>query len=166
MKERPVRKRIRLKGYDYSSTGAYFVTICVKDKHELLGEVVVGCDALGAPLMQLSKYGALIHKEIEDIHLYYENVRVDHFVVMPNHVHMIVAIYEYNGAPRASRPTTALIPNVIGILKRKTNRAYGFNMWQKSFHDHIIRDDAEYHRICRYIDENPAKWTEDEYYAR
>ena len=73
---------------------------------------------------------------------------------------------EGTGAPRASRPTTAIIPNIVGILKRKTNKVYGVKLWQDSYHDHIIRDETEYQRIWQYIDENPQKWAEDDYYVK
>ena len=194
-KELPVRKHLRLKGYDYSRNGLYFLTFCVKDGHEMLGNAV-GRDALGAPCtrlsehagkrgipdmppypyieldapsyIQLSEYGKIIHKEIEETHLYYKNVIIDKFVVMPNHVHLIVSIQneDGNGAPGASRPTNALVPNIVGILKRKTNKLYGFDMWHVSYHDRIIRDEAEYHTKWRYIDENPVRWAEDEYYKK
>ena len=101
--------------------------------------------------------------------MYYDNIIIDKFIVMPNHVHLIVLVTnkndKENGAPRASRPTTALIPNIVGVLKRKTNKTYGFKMWQDSYHDHIIRDETEYRRIWQYIDENPTHWTEDEYFV-
>jgi len=169
MKELPVRKSIRLKGYDYSQAGYYHITMCVKDKHEMLGRVV-GHDALGVPSVELTEYGNIIHKEIEQTHLHYKSVVVDKFIVMPNHVHMIIVIKNgnvtANGAPRASRPTTALIPNIVGILKRKTNKAYGFQMWQDRYYDHIIRNAEEYQRTWQYINENPAKWAEDDYFVK
>ena len=75
-------------------------------------------------------------------------------------------IINNNGAPRASRPTGALIPRIIGILKRKTNKKYGFQMWQDSYHDHIIRDKEDYRIKWQYIDANPAKWAEDDYFVK
>ena len=151
-KELPVRKHPRLKGYDYNSNGAYFITFCVENGHEMLGKIV-GRDALGAPcIVELSEYGKIIYKEIEETPLYYNNVFIDKFVVMPNHIHMIILIDEDDGAPRASRPTSALIPRIIGVIKRKTNKAYGFDMWQTSFHDEIIRNEQAYRNIWQYID--------------
>jgi len=157
------RKNIRLKDYDYSQAGCYFVTICVKDKHELLGNVV-GRDAPGAPYMQLSEYGEVIRKEIENTNSFYNEVSIDKFAVMPNHVHILLSIQNENGAPRASRPTTALIPRIVAMLKKKTNKIYGFNMWQTSYHDHVVRGQSDYRTKWRYIDQNPARWAEDEYY--
>lgn len=177
MKELPKRKHPRLKGYNYSRSGAYFITFCVKGGHELLGEIV-GRDTLGAPTaiilpyIKLSEYGNIIHKEIEDTYLYYSNISVNKFVVMTNHVHIIAIINNgdgvpraLTGVPRASRPT-ATIPSFISVLKKKTNKAVGFNIWQDSYHDRIIRNEDEYKRIWQYIDENPAKWYEDRYYKK
>jgi len=163
-KELSTRKHPRLKGYNYSGNGAYFLTFCVKSRHEILGEVV-GRDALGAPEIRLSEYGNIIKLEIEKINFYYKNVIVDKYVIMPNHIHIILLINNNDGAPRASRPTNAMIPNIIGILKRKVNKIYGFNMWQRSFHDHIIRNEEEYRQIWQYIDTNPQNWENDCYYT-
>jgi len=114
--------------------------------------------------MQLSEYGTIIHKEIMGTPSHYHNVTIDKFVVMPNHVHMIIVIRNGDGAPRASRPTNALIPSIVAMLKKKTNKMYEFTMWQDSYHDHIIRNEEEYRKIWKYIDENPRKWKEDRYY--
>ncbi len=164
MKELPVRKNIRLKEYDYSSNGAYFITLCVKDRHEMLGKIIVGSDALGAPFIELSEYGKFVNKEIEETSLHYAGIAIDKFIVMPNHVHIIIMV-DRDGAPRASRPTTALIPTIVTALKKKTTKTLGFDFWQTSYHDHIIRDEEDYQNHWRYIDENPAKWAEDEYYG-
>jgi len=158
MKERPVRKNIRLKGYDYSRTGAYFVTICVKDKHELLGEVVGA--ATCRPYVVLSEYGAIIKSSIQKIPSIYGSVQVERYVIMPNHIHMMIRISDHGR--QIAAPTVSLI---VSNMKRAVSMQTGFSLWQKSFHDHIIRTEEEYHRICRYIDENPARWPEDEYYA-
>ena len=96
-----MRKDIRLKGYDYSNAGYYFLTFCVKNKHELLGEVV-GDAAPGVPYVQLSEYGSIVNREIEQSKLYYENLIVEKVVVMPNHVHLLIVICESDGTPRMS----------------------------------------------------------------
>ena len=84
---------------------------------------------------------------------------------MPNHVHLLLSIdHSAPGAPRSSRPTQ-LISRIIAALKRFTNQQAGFNLWQSTFHDHIIRSDADYLRIRDYIGANPAKWREDCYYT-
>ena len=164
MSELPKRKPPRLKGYDYGQNGAYFITFCTKDKLKTLGRVV-GRDAPGAPLVELTGLGEAVRKEIGETHTHYDGVVVDKFVVMPNHVHLIVLINSDGGMPGASRPMNTLIPRIVAMIKKKTNRAFGSDTWQHSFHDHIIRDEAEYLRIWQYIDDNPALWIEDGYFV-
>jgi len=167
----PVRKTIRLKDHDYSQAGYYFVTLCVKDGHEMLGRVVavVGDDAhIVPPFVARSKYGDIVDKHIKNIDNTNDDVFVDKYVVMPNHVHMILVVRSLamnggNGTMWASSPTTARIPSVVRSLKTLVAKECGFSFWQRSYHDHIIRDEDEYKRIWQYIDENPANWAEDEY---
>jgi len=162
-KELPVRKHPRWKGYDYNSNGAYFITLCVDGGHEMLGEAV-GRDDLGAPLIQLSEYGLVAKKYIESIEKHYNGVHIDKYVIMTHHIHLIIRV-DRNGAPGSSRPTTALIPNIIAAFKKFTNNEFGFNMWQDGYNDRVVRDKEEYLRILQYINENPAKWAEDNYYV-
>ena len=161
-----------MKGYDYNQNGAYFITICVKGRHEVLG-TVVGRGDLDTPCVQLSECGLITKKNIELIGLHYIGVTVDQYVIMPNHLHMIISICRdestsdgENGASRSPRPTNAVIPNIMKAFKNFTNKAVGFSLWQDSFHDRVIRDEAEYRRIWQYIDENPARWEEDGYYRQ
>lgn len=91
MKELRKRKHIRLKSYDYSQNGAYFVTVCVKDKHEILGEIVGSAD-LGAPQMKLSDYGCIVQKYILSIEPHYDDARIDKYVIMLNHIHMVIVV--------------------------------------------------------------------------
>ena len=165
------RKKNRLEGYDYGRAGCYFITVCAGKRAELFGKIAarqtdgVGRDDLGAPLVQLSAYGKIVDKHICSISSAYPNVAVDQYVIMPNHIHLILRVSKSErGAPGSSRPTQ-LIPRVIAVLKRFSNQEAGFNLWQISYHDHIIRNDADYRRIWEYIDNNPAKWREDCYYT-
>jgi REP element-mobilizing transposase RayT len=160
-KELPVRKHPRLKGYDYSNNGIYYITFCVENGHEMLASV--GRDDPGAPCLELNEYGLIAKKYIENIEKHYNGVIIDKYVVMTHHIHLIIQV-ERNGAPGSSRPTTALIPNIIAAFKKLTNKEFGFNMWQTSFYDEIIRNEQAYHNIWQYIDENPIKWAEDKYY--
>ncbi len=150
--ELPKRKIIRLKGYDYSQKGAYFITICVKDRYELLGTIGVGA-IINRPV--LSKHGIICENAINEISNHYPMVTVDSYVVMPNHIHMIGRLI--------IAPTVSAI---VQQMKRYVSKQIGFSLWQKSFHDHIIRDEDEYKKIWRYIDENPARWAEDCYYVK
>ncbi len=105
-----------------------------------------------------------MEKYIVSIPTAYDGVFVDKYVIMPNHVHLIIRVNRSeDGAPRSSRPTR-LIPRIIAAMKRFSNQEAGFNMWQTSYHDHIIRSEADYRRIWEYIDTNPSKWREDCYY--
>jgi REP element-mobilizing transposase RayT len=163
----PVRKHPRLKGYDYSQSGAYFMTFCIKDKEELLGRVDVGRGIPDAPFVELSEYGKVLKDTIEFTRKKTIEIEITKYVIMPNHVHLIVMIDSVsNGASRMPRPTNALIPKLISSIKRFTNKQIGFNIWQRSFHDHIIRSHDEYLRIWKYIDENPLLWSDDIYFIQ
>jgi len=153
------------------------------------GGIGAGRNAPGAPLVELTGLGEAVRKEIAETHTHYDGVVVDKFVVMPNHVHLIVLISGDGGTPGASvapqkqarqsavplggggecprlpRPMNTLIPRIVAMLKKKTNTAFGSDIWQRSFHDHIIRNESEYLRIWQYIDDNPALWADDRYFA-
>ena len=181
----PVRKNIRLQGYDYSRAGYYFITICVKDGYEMLGTIDVG-EAQGRVLhCILSEYGYVVKQEIENISVVRKECLVEKFVIMPNHLHMIVKIVGDDGnRPVQTQiacpvqtdddcvkyradchpPLQKSIPNMVQGLKGAVTRRVGFSLWQRSYHDHIIRDETEYQRIWQYIDENPEKWADDCYY--
>ena len=172
MKELPVRKSIRLKGYDYSRAGYYFVTICVKNRHEMLGKVV-GRDVLIAPPhVQLSEYGEIADKHINKINLVCDGFRVDKYVIMPNHIHMII-IKTYDGvgaandgAMKTSRPTSASIPNIIRSFKTMVTKEIGFSLWQERYHERILRNEEEYRIRWNYIKNNPAKWADDDFFVK
>ena len=163
MKELPVREQIRLQDYNYSSAGYYFITICVKDRHELLGKVV-GDAHLGVPLLELTEIGEEVKRYVDNISSTYNNVKIDKYTIMPNHIHLIVIIKD--GTPRCASPTKSVLAKVINAFKSLTSRKFGESMWQRSYHDHIIRGEAEYQRIWQYIDENPMNWQEDCYFVK
>ena len=151
-----------MKEFDYSSNNAYFITIYVENMRNILGDFV-GSDDLGAPQMRLFHFGKIIKEHIEEIEDYYD-VILDQYVIMPNHIHLLIIVN--GGVPRSSRPTM-LIPNIIAALKKSTNRKMGYNIWQTSYHDHIIRDSEDYSEHLKYIEENPIpiRWTCDKYYG-
>ena len=142
--------------------GAYYLTSCVKGRHNQLGEVIVGA-IINRPQIILSDYGKIVDTAINNIPQYYPHINVDKYVVMPNHVHMILIINMDNVSGRLIiAPTT--VSNVIKGMKSYVTKQIGFSFWQRSFHDHIIRDKDDYEQKWQYIDENPAKWAEDEFY--
>ena len=166
----PYRKQMRLKGYDYSQAGCYFVTICTLHRRETLGRIVGG-DALIAPSVLLSEIGKITEKYINNIDIKHEKAHVDKYVIMPNHIHMIIALE--NGAMWASPPTDGMmgaahssdarIPKIIRSLKTLVAKESGVSVFQKSYYDHIIRHEVDYLTKWNYIDTNPLRWAEDEY---
>ena len=162
----PQRKQNRLLGYNYDRPGYYFITVCANERAEFFWEASamrsVGADIIRPFSPALSQYGCLVEQAIQDIPQHYAGVRVDKYVVMPNHIHMILSLAR-SGGRIISAPTKA-IPTIVGQMKRVVSKKAGFPMWQKSYHDHIIRGEADYRRIWEYIETNPAKWREDCYY--
>lgn len=160
----PRRKPNRLRNYDYSQPGCYFVTICTRDRQHLLWKepaptMSVGA-AFGRPL--LSRVGKLVEQEIDHLHRTYQGVAVDKYVIMPNHIHLILRISQkQDGRPQAA-PTIA---QVINQFKGAVTKRSGFHIWQKGYHDHIVRNDTDYLRIWNYMETNPAKWREDCYFT-
>ncbi len=164
----PKRKVLRLPKYDYSAPGAYFITVCTQDRRCILSHIAVGADALGGPLLNLTETGKIVEKYILSSDRI-GGLHVDKFVIMPNHIHLLLRIDGLfagadGGPPRASAPTYATIPSAIGALKRLVHREVGQTIFQRSYHEHVIRGEADYREIWRYIDTNPAKWAEDRYY--
>lgn len=160
------RKPNRLEYYDYSQNGAYFITICTRDKRGILCDVV-GDGALDVPQIHLSDYGKIVNDEIIKSNEIYDYINIDKYVIMPNHIHLILIIDRDNkGTSRAPSRTNAIIPLFVSMLKRFTNKKCGISLWQRSFHDHVIRNECDYRRIWEYIDTNPAKWELDCYYIQ
>ncbi len=155
------RKPNRLKDYDYSQNGAYFVTICTKGRQEMLWHVGARI-ARPQDNVPLSEYGIIINNAIVEIPKHYPTVLVDKYVIMPNHIHMILRLSNDRG--RAMRAPT--ISTVINQMKGYITKQIGFSIWQKLFHDHIIRNEQEYREIWQYIDENSIKWEEDCFYTK
>lgn len=160
----PKRKHPRLKEYDYSQNGYYFVTICVKNKELLLGLINGGQDAHIPPTVKLTQIGEVADKYIQNINNVYDHITVDKYVIMPNHIHMILVINESpgdNSGMRASRPT---LHTIIRSFKTMVTKQIGNSIWQNSYYDRIIRNENAYREVWEYIEENPLKWKEDELY--
>ena len=132
----PTRKANRLRGYDYSQNGAYFVTVCAKDRREIFGNIVG--DGLARPAYtQLSEYGTIVEDDLRKIPMHYCCVTVDCYIVMPNHIHAIIIINDNAIQGRASPSPT--LGNIVGGFKSGVSRRCDFPIWQRSYHDHIIR---------------------------
>lgn len=159
MKEEEKRKGLRLVGYDYGQVGGYFITICTKDRKEILSSV--GAGHLAGPVVELTEIGKIVDTLIQGIPQTYPTVTVEKYVIMPNHIHLLIQIAE-PGPAGCPAPT---IPKIVSALKSMTVRKVGKPVWQRSYYDHVIRDESDYLRIWNYIDTNPAKWKEDEYFV-
>ena len=154
------RKPNRRKCHDYSSCGSYFITICTKDKEKLLGRVV-GAVIGRPPVTILSDYGSICDKAINNISKYYPYVNVDRYVVMPNHIHLLLTVNDGDGRPMTA-PTG--VSGIVNQLKGAVSKEIGRSIWQKSFHDRVVRNDDEYNLITQYIIDNPSRWSEDKYF--
>ena len=161
----PKRKSNRLTDFDYSTNGCYFITICTANKQKILCNIV-GCDALDAPKTLLTQQGKIVEKYIKSSNNI-PQITVCKYVIMPNHIHILLKLHNsgINGTSKAPSPTNKAIPHFVSTLKRFVNRDCGVNIFQRSFYDHIIRDENDYLKIWNYIDTNPHKWAEDKYYV-
>lgn len=163
-KEPAKRKYNRLKNFDYSTNGAYFITICTKDRKCVLSNITVGegfhaLPQCALPQNILAPIGIEIEKTIKYINNNYKNVFIDKYIIMPNHIHLIVVLDSKAGG-RGNPP----LQNIIGQFKSFTTKQYGTQLWQRSYYDHIIRNEQDYLNIRQYIENNPLKWIEDKYY--
>ena len=147
-----VWKRRRLADYDYSQSGLYFVTICCQKKENFFWEKTI----YENNDFELTPAGKIVEEEIEKISDIYNNVRVDNFVVMPNHIHLIIEIFEEGND----------LSQIVNQTKGKISRRMGYSPWQASFHDHIIRGEEDYEKIWNYIEANPSKWNDDRYFIK
>lgn len=162
------RKNIRLRGYDYSQSGLYFVTVCTNFKEKILWLDVVDGN------VTLSSVGKAVDDCINFIDTNYENVVIDKYCIMPNHIHLIVDL-GISESRRGSLPLRGLehqnnieLHDVIGRIKSFTTKQYRIIsgnrkavLWQRNFYEHIIRNDEDYAEKWKYIDENVLKWNLD-----
>jgi REP element-mobilizing transposase RayT len=173
------RRSIRLKKYDYSQAGAYFVTLCTNNRKSLLGEIQRGKAVL-------NPFGKIVEEEWHNTKQMRQGVDLDVFIVMPNHIHGIVVL---TGIPSSAnrrgtmhraptpqfeqfgRPTTNSIPSIIrGFKSSVTQRINqirgtpGSPVWQRNYYEHVIRNEIDLEETREYIQNNPLKWLEDEYY--
>ncbi len=158
----PQRKCRRLKEYDYSSSGAYFITVCTQGRKHIFWKDNVGADIIRQHEdLYLSETGKIVKEAIKNIEKIYKGIYVDCYSIMPNHVHLILIIENNADGRIISAPTRSV---VIGQMKRFVSKTGGKPIWQKSFYDHIIRNEKDYVEKRRYIEENAVKWEEDKYY--
>jgi putative transposase len=159
------RRSIRLPEFDYSQPGAYFVTFVVNGRQPILSEVNQG-------RMILSGLGQAVEQAWYELPRHYPHLVLDEFVVMPNHVHAVMVLTEAGGSTfdeKRAQATRRALPEIVRALKSYSARSInqirctpGQVVWQRSFYDHIIRNQAEWDRIRMYIQNNPSTWETDE----
>jgi REP element-mobilizing transposase RayT len=157
------RHSIRLKEYDYSHKGLYFITICVQSMECLLGKISEG-------EMVLNEYGKIIQTVWNELPQHYANIQLEEFVIMPNHIHGIIVITDKESADGAG-VVRAGLPEIVRALKtfsaRQINKmrgSVGKRVWQRNYYEHIIRNPEAYRKIAIYILNNPANWLNDKFY--
>ena len=173
------RKRNRLENYDYSSSGAYFITICTAGRRRILSEILPRMEkgnaitsltdvGEGFPLPQLTIQGEIVDKWINNIPDKYPSISVDRYVIMPDHIHLL--LFAHNGGRGNPSPT---IDSVIGWFKYQSTKNIndyfgtpGNKIFQRSFYDHVIRNQQDYDQILKYIYENPINWEFEKFYEQ
>lgn len=143
--ELPQRKKIRVGEYDYSQCGAYFVTICTQNRRPILSNIV-GDDAHIVP----KRYGQIAEKYLKNA------VEIEKYVIMPDHIHMLIRLEE-QGAEKRS-PQASRIASIVRSIKTLTTKEIGEPIFQRSYYDHVIRNQRDYNEIWEYIENNPRKW--------
>ena len=166
MKNRfPQRKHPRLKYYDYSQNGSYFITICTKNNECILGNVKTGVKNSVAPHIVLSLFGKVTEKYINNINKVYEYVSVDNYVVMPNHIHLLITIERpYEPVTEEEKKKYVSVQTIVRSFKRMVAREVCDAIWQESFYETIIKNDSSYYDVYEYIENNLINWIADKYY--
>ena len=164
------RKSIRLRNYDYSQAGAYFITICTQDKECLFGDIV-------DDELQLNNAGRIIQLIWSEIPIHYPQVELDEFVIMPNHFHGIFNIRPSELGAASSAPTEPppIAPTIGQIMRRfksmsaiAVNKSLGRSsqaLWQRNYWERGVRDEKQLHGLQEYIVNNPRQWELDKLHA-
>ncbi|MFZ4798489.1 MAG: transposase [Bacteroidia bacterium] len=161
------RRSIRLKGYNYSQAGLYFITICCQDRIHRFGHVENG-------EMKLNEFGTIAFNEWVKLTERFTNFELDVFQIMPNHMHGIIVLNDLDKVSGANPTPTifdivgafkSLVVNVCIDICNLENKRLG-KLWQRNYYEHIIRDERSYQNISNYIINNPAKWEEDKFFTK
>ena len=162
----PRRKHPRLKDFNYDVSGAYFITICAQGRKPIFSRVGRGLAPADEPIINLTSFGKIVEEELFSLNKRFSCITLDRFVIMPNHIHVIL-FYDENAAGASPRPT--IMDAVCAFKSLATKRCKKISpiekVFQTSFFEHIIRDGEDYKNHVRYIFENPCKWQEDELYT-
>jgi putative transposase len=169
------RRSLRLKEFDYSQVGAYFITICTQNREQLFGEI----DDTQARMV-LNEFGIIVRDVWDQTQKHYPDITLDTYVIMPNHFHGIIIVGAGSSRPLSQGPSkqkgredpAPTVGNILGYFKYQSTkqinaaRNAGFQkLWQRNYYDHVIRDDDDLNRIHEYIENNPANWLQDELFV-
>ena len=166
MIEHKNRKTTRLRYADYNGYGMVFLTICTEGKRCILSKIV-GTGVLDGPKIELTEYGRVADKYINRLSNFYDNLSVESYVIMPNHIHIMLWIKNDEFGPsRTPVPTmqNTTTARFLSTFKRFCNKEYGKNIWQYRSYDHIIRNLQDYEMHMKYIHDNPVRWQSDDLY--
>ena len=164
----PKRKNLRLPDYSYDTPGAYFITFCTQQRRNTLSRIVGAIHE--SPVCLLSDMGKIVDSVIKNPppHL---NLSIDHYVIMPNHVHLLVTvpITSERAIPESPLQKRSEISKIVGYIKMTSSKAIrqrhgDIPVWQRGFYDHVIRNEQDYCAIANYINENPLRWKLDKLY--
>ncbi|HEX2787234.1 MAG TPA: transposase [Ignavibacteria bacterium] len=162
----------RLKGWDYGSSGLYFITICTKNKVPYFGNIQFD-EAKDTASIQKTKLGLIAENFWTEIPKHFAFVKLDEFIIMPNHIHGIIFMdkepqvqwFENKFGPQSSNLASIIRSYKAAVKKYSTLNKIKFE-WQERYYDHIIKSDMELENIRKYISENILKWTLDENYIK
>ena len=179
----PKRKRMRLAGFDYNESYRVFLTICTKERRCLLAQIVgTGvldgpyCDPQSDARVELKPPGKIAEEVIRKMDSFYEHISVDEYVIMPNHIHLLLSFYPKEDSCSVGGPSGTPVPTenaqqnselskFSSSFKRFCNKESGENLWQSRSFDHVIRDNDDLVKHIKYIQENPVKWHLDKLYS-
>ena len=157
----PKRKQNRLRAFDYSEPNAYFITICTQGRKKIFW-TDVGAIIDRPENVPLTEVGEITERCILNIPHHYPMISVDRYVIMPNHIHLLLQIHTDSDGRSVIAPTIA---TVVRHMKGAATKEIGCSVWQKGFYDHVVRGEKDYLEIWNYIEGNPGKWSEDELFA-
>ena|GEM_PF-156041 len=185
-----VQKSYRYKNYDYSKSGGYFITVCTKDKRHILSsisidpvtcpnpridaqkvdeknhtQITIVNDRFVYPNLHLTNIGKIVEDTFIEILNFQKNIEICSYVIMPNHVHLIILIHDSWDPNGNFIGATTTVSNIIRFLKNKVTKKCGAQIWQKRFYDHILRDENDFCNHSIYIQNNPVNWINDEYFS-
>ncbi|MEW5920646.1 MAG: transposase [Bacillota bacterium] len=166
MNSLPQRKQLRLKNYDYGQPGYYFVTICTYEKQKILCHIDLSIEGVEKSTIKHTEIGLKVEHSLLNIPTLFSGVSVDQYIIMPNHLHLIIVLTKTGG--HGDPPLHDIIGRFKSFTTREFNiikRTKGKLLWQRNYYEHVIRDEDELNSTRQYIIDNPAKWHEDKYYT-